>query len=185
MRYVIERQYLLPIYQHLIIEAGSAEEACRKAIEHDDWEDAKEDGDGARETTITALRPVPDGQEPDNLGDFLYGDKPEEATRAVPAAFAENPIPPLGKRCKDALVIVNPGACNPSGIALAIAEACREIREQEPSRTAQDDPAVRLMVYQLATVCKVADYALERYIADEAACKARLDELGLKPYGAG
>jgi hypothetical protein len=113
MKYVIERQYLLPIYQHLVIEAGSAEEACRKAVEHDDWEDAKEDGDGARETTITALRPVPDGQEPDNLGDFLYGDKPEEATRAVPAAFAENPIPPLGKRCKDALVIVNPGACNP------------------------------------------------------------------------
>jgi hypothetical protein len=40
------------------------------------------------------------------------------------------------------------------------------------------------MAYQLATVCNVADYALERYIADEVACKARLDELGLKPYGA-
>ena len=39
------------------------------------------------------------------------------------------------------------------------------------------------MVYQLASVCGVADYALERYIADEAACKERVVELGLKPFG--
>ena len=39
------------------------------------------------------------------------------------------------------------------------------------------------MVYQLASVCGVADYALERYIADEAACKKRLAELGLKSFG--
>jgi hypothetical protein len=41
------------------------------------------------------------------------------------------------------------------------------------------------MVYQLASVCGVVDYALERYIADEAACKERLAKLGLKPFGAG
>ena len=41
------------------------------------------------------------------------------------------------------------------------------------------------MVYQLASVCGVTDYALERYIADETACKERLTELGLKPFGAG
>jgi len=39
------------------------------------------------------------------------------------------------------------------------------------------------MVYQLASVCGVADYSLERYIADEAACKERLAELGLKRFG--
>jgi hypothetical protein len=39
------------------------------------------------------------------------------------------------------------------------------------------------MVYQLASVCGVADYALERYLADEGACKVRLAELGLKPFG--
>ena len=93
MKYVIERQYLLPIYQHLVVEAGSAEEACRKAIEHDDWKDAKEDGVGGRETTITALRPIPERQEPEDLGGFLYDDKPEEATRTVPALFKENPTP--------------------------------------------------------------------------------------------
>ena len=39
---------------------------------------------------------------------------------------------PHGSRFRDALVIVNPGACNPSGIAHSIIEACREIRQHEP-----------------------------------------------------
>jgi hypothetical protein len=65
--------------------------------------------------------------------------------------------------------------------------ACREIREQETADTKEiyRDPAIRLMVYQLASICGVAGYALERYIADEAACKERLAELGLRPFGAG
>jgi hypothetical protein len=90
---------------------------------------------------------------------------------------------PYGSRFPDALVIVNPGACNPSGIAHSIIEACREIREYEPNGSTVNDPAMRLMVYQLASVCGVADYALERYIADEAACKERLAELGPTPFG--
>ena len=71
---------------------------------------------------------------------------------------------PHGSRFRDALVIVNPGACNPSGIALSIAEDCREIREHETSTAATlyQDPAIRLMVYQLASICDVASYALER-----------------------
>ena len=90
---------------------------------------------------------------------------------------------PQGSRFRDALVIVNPGACNPSGIAHSIIEACREIRQYEPEWSNADDPAIRLMVYQLASVCRVAEYALERYIADEAACKERIAEFGLKPFG--
>ena len=90
---------------------------------------------------------------------------------------------PHGSRFRDALVIVNPGACNPSGIAHSIID--REIRQHEAKGSTADDPAIRLMVYQLASVCGVADYALERYIADEAACKERLAELGLKPFGSG
>jgi hypothetical protein len=92
---------------------------------------------------------------------------------------------PDGSRFHDALAIVNPGACNPSGIALSIADACREIREHEPTASTAQDPAIRLMVYQLASICGVAEYALERYIADEAACKERLADLGLRPFGAG
>jgi hypothetical protein len=37
---------------------------------------------------------------------------------------------PHGSRLRDALVIINPGACNPSGVAISIADACREMREQ-------------------------------------------------------
>jgi hypothetical protein len=84
------------------------------------------------------------------------------------------------------VVIVNSGACNPSGIALAIADACRELREHENADTARicQDPAIRLMAYQLASICGVTPYSPERCIADEAACKERLAELGLKPFGA-
>ncbi len=93
---------------------------------------------------------------------------------------------PHGSRFRDALAIVNPGACNPSGIALSIVEACREIREHETSATAAlcQDPAIRLMAHQLASICDVAGYSLERYIADEARCKEHLAELGLRPFGA-
>jgi hypothetical protein len=91
---------------------------------------------------------------------------------------------PHGSRFRDALAIVNPGACNPSGIAHSIVEACREIREHEPTASTAHDPAICLMVYQLASVVGVADYALERYTTDEAACKERLAEFGLKPFGA-
>jgi hypothetical protein len=90
---------------------------------------------------------------------------------------------PPGSRFRNALAIVDPGACNPSGIANSIVEACREIREHEPTVSTTYDPAIRLMVYPLASVCGVADYALDRYITDEAACRERLAELGLKPFG--
>ena len=95
MKYAIERQYLLPIYQHLAIEAETAEEACRKALDHDDWDGAMEDIDTARETVITALRPIPEEGEIDDLGSFLYGEKPNEATAAVPRQFLENAPPPV------------------------------------------------------------------------------------------
>ena len=46
------------------------------------------------------------------------------------------------------------GACNPSGIALSIAGACQEVRDEHGTPSA--DAAVRLMVYQLADVCHTA-----------------------------
>ena len=94
-----------------------------------------------------------------------------------------------GSRFRDALVIINPGACNPSGVALSIAHACREMRDHENVNTKSvcQDPAIRLMVYQLAHLFGVAgdQYDLVHYMTDEAACKDRLAELGLKPFGAG
>ena len=65
---------------------------------------------------------------------------------------------PHGSRFRDALVIINPGACNPSGVALSIVDACREMREHESADTKRlcQDPAIRLMVYQLAHLFGVA-----------------------------
>jgi hypothetical protein len=94
-----------------------------------------------------------------------------------------------GSRFRDALVIINPGACDPSGVALSIADACREMREYEKTdtRAVCQDPAIRLMVYQLAHLFGVAgaQYDVVHYINDEATCKERLAELGMKPFGAG
>ena len=55
-RYIIERQYLLPVYQHLAIEAPDLDTACREALddgEHD-WENAQEDYESSRPATIVA-----------------------------------------------------------------------------------------------------------------------------------
>jgi hypothetical protein len=86
----------------------------------------------------------------------------------APAAAPSRPTP---KRFANALLIVDPGACNPSGIAYAIAEACREARDEGVST--KDDPAVRLMVTQLAWVCR-ADSDTDDYGALLAACRARV-----------
>jgi hypothetical protein len=42
---------------------------------------------------------------------------------------------PYGSRFRDAMVIINPGACNPSGVAPSIADACREIPTPQPPPT--------------------------------------------------
>jgi hypothetical protein len=59
-RYIIERQYLLPVYQHLALESPDLESACREALddgEHD-WEGAQEDYDCARPTTIVSASEI-------------------------------------------------------------------------------------------------------------------------------
>ena len=57
-------------------------------------------------------------------------------------------LPAGHNRHRDALLIVDPGACNPSGVALSLHNACRQvIAEGGDQRT---DPAVRLIVTQLS-----------------------------------
>ena len=69
----------------------------------------------------------------------------------------------MARRHNDAMTI-QCGACNPVGIAQAIVEACREIRS-EPSFNGTNfittDPAIRLMVHQLAFICGVINGAEE------------------------
>src|ERR1700694_5576471 len=61
-RFVIEPQYLVPMYQHIVGEADNLEEACKKGISDDiDWDTQEMDSDGARATTLTGAKLVPDG----------------------------------------------------------------------------------------------------------------------------
>jgi hypothetical protein len=62
-RYVIERQYLVPVYEHILVEASSFEAACRKAVDdiEEPWGDnAKTDYESARPTTIERAVELPE-----------------------------------------------------------------------------------------------------------------------------
>jgi hypothetical protein len=61
--WTFERQYLIPIYQHLVIEAETLDDACRIALGNHPtiaepfWDGAKEDFDSARPTAVTMIVP--------------------------------------------------------------------------------------------------------------------------------
>src|SRR5271170_2865490 len=62
-RYVIERQYLVPMFEHIMVEASTFEDACREAIDDvaQPWsEDAQLCFDDARPTTVTCAIELPD-----------------------------------------------------------------------------------------------------------------------------
>jgi len=61
-RYVIERQYLVPVYEHILIEAPTFEDACRRALDDIEkpWGDnAKTDYECSRPTTIELAVELP------------------------------------------------------------------------------------------------------------------------------
>ncbi len=81
-----------------------------------------------------------------------------------------DPSPQGYDRHEEALFIVDPGACNPSGVALAIFNACRQVRDEGGDVRA--DPAVRLMTTQLAFLVR-GDSGIDDYDALIEACRAR------------
>jgi hypothetical protein len=111
-KFVIERQYLVPMYQHIVVEGENLEEACKKGISEDiDWNTQEMDCDSARATTITAAKIVPDGYEADqarrliiarrdpvglpldmlSLASFLYEDEARTGPRLeIPAEFTND-----------------------------------------------------------------------------------------------
>ena len=111
-KFVIERQYLVPMYQHIAVEAESLEEACKKGISDDiDWDTQEMDSDSARRTTITSAKLVPDGYDVDpkreliiasrdprglpldmlSFATFLYEDEAETGPLLeIPAKFTED-----------------------------------------------------------------------------------------------
>jgi hypothetical protein len=76
-RYIIERQYLVPVYEHILVEAPNFEAACRKALDdiEEPWGDNVEtDYEGARPTTIERAVEVlaSTGSDESSLSRLLY-----------------------------------------------------------------------------------------------------------------
>ena len=75
-KFVIERQYLVPMYQHIIVEAKTFEEALTKAISNDiDWDTQEMDSDGAQATTITNAKVVPEEYEADQTHSLIIASR--------------------------------------------------------------------------------------------------------------
>src|SRR5580692_4600651 len=67
-RYIIERQYLVPMFEHIMVEAQTLQDACRKAVDDlaQPWGDEAElCFDDARSTIVTCAVELLDGFEPD------------------------------------------------------------------------------------------------------------------------
>src|SRR6267142_2296701 len=53
--FTIETTYRLPVYRQQTYEAATMEEACRRAIDDDDWSTEKRDYESAGETYVTGI----------------------------------------------------------------------------------------------------------------------------------
>ena len=75
-KFVIQREYLLPVYQYLVIEADTFEEACAEAVgpEHD-WDTQEMDSDSARATTITNAKVIPEEYDVDHFRRILIASR--------------------------------------------------------------------------------------------------------------
>jgi len=59
-RFTIETTYRLPVYRQRTYEAETLEQACRLAIEDNDWSEQKEDYDCSGDTYVTGAWPGED-----------------------------------------------------------------------------------------------------------------------------
>ncbi len=58
--FTIEATYHIPVYRQRTYEADTVDQACRRAIEDDDWSDQKEDFESSGETYVTGAWPGSD-----------------------------------------------------------------------------------------------------------------------------
>src|SRR5438445_1232209 len=77
------------MYQHIAVEAESLEEAYKKGISDDlDWDTQEMDCDGARRTTITSVKLVPDGYDVDPKRDLIVARNEENPSALDMLSFA-------------------------------------------------------------------------------------------------
>jgi hypothetical protein len=63
-KYVIERQHLVPMYQHIVVEADAVKAACETAVTDEiAWDSQEMDCDNTRAATIAQVKLIPDGYE--------------------------------------------------------------------------------------------------------------------------
>ena len=80
-------------------------------------------------------------------------------------------LPEDHDRHREALLITDPGASNPSGVALALHNACRQVLAEGGSQIT--DPAVRLICNQLVFLLEGTEViGLEEYRKLVAHCRA-------------
>ncbi len=92
-KYAIERQYLVPVYQHVLGEAPDLHTACRQAIDNDDWDTSEQDFDNSRATTIAQAVEIPTDFDLDtrSLSECVYNAGLEQL--AIPPRFATGDDP--------------------------------------------------------------------------------------------
>lgn len=87
-KFVIERQYLVPMYQHIVVEAENLDEACKRGISDDiDWDTQEMDSDNARKTTITNAKLIPETKFNANTGAGALFDRADRPRGYGLAAF--------------------------------------------------------------------------------------------------
>lgn len=100
--FTIESSYRLPVFRHRTYEAATVEDACRLAIEDDDWQRQKDDYESAGATYLTGIWPGSDtayqvAALPVPLG-FAEG---AAAAAATPDRPVDTPKPsPVMPRCR-------------------------------------------------------------------------------------
>ena len=75
-KFVIERRYLVPMYQHIVVEAETLEEACKKGISDDfAWDSQEMYCDSARATTITEAKLITERYEADAVSSLIIASR--------------------------------------------------------------------------------------------------------------
>jgi hypothetical protein len=59
-KFTVETTYRIPVYRQRIYQAPTLDQACRLAVEDDDWSEQKEDYESAGETYVSAAWPGKD-----------------------------------------------------------------------------------------------------------------------------
>ena len=108
-RYVIERQFLVPIFEHVLVEAPNLDTACGRALDDHDvpWgDDSQIDYDNSRRVTIVQAVELPEDFYPEvqadedgdhyALSELLYSSGLD--LLAIPPEFGEQAEPeqPIG-----------------------------------------------------------------------------------------